>query len=116
MGIYAIHIVSLETKVLQLKQSVFLSLPRGFTESIYALLNIQAKKILPNFYIYNPSTNYIIYLYIVSLVFYIFLVFLAYGTFRQKKVRIKLALPLIFVLSLSNFGLAMYFLMHKFTS
>ena len=116
ISIYVIPIIYLEIKILQFKQNILFSLPRGFTESIYAIFNIHAKKILPNFYKFNPSAGYILYLYITSLLFYTFLFFLIYKTFKRKKVKIKLALLLIIILSLSIFGLAMYFLLRSFMS
>ncbi len=116
LGAYVPPIVYLEIKILQFEQNIFFSLPRGFTESIYAILNIHAQQILPNFYKYNPSIFYIIYLYIISFLFYIFLAFLIYKIFGQKKIKVKLALLLITILSLSIFGLAMYFLLFIFMS
>ena len=114
IGVYLIPIIILKLKIIQLKQNVLFALPRGFTETIYAICNIQATGILPNFYKYNPSVGYKTYLYIFSLIFYIILFFLIYKIFQQKKIKIKLAIPVVIILSLSIFGLGAYFFLSSF--
>jgi len=111
VGVQVFPLIYTTVNIIKLKQNLFFILPRGFTETIYALLMITPPSVLPNFYIATPTPNYILYLYLFSIIFYCCFIILLLKTFKKKKVKIKFAIITWFVLAMSLIGVIMYFFM-----